>query len=104
MCKHGNVFSLPVLRDESLTALIRYFPPLMRSRNRRLPSQGTMTAKNHHLPIRPNHAFAEPETARGRLPGDHIGKETPVPIPNTVVKLSEPMIVPTSVKVGIAGI
>ena len=27
------------------------------------------------------------------LPGDHIGKETPVPIPNTVVKLSEPMIV-----------
>jgi hypothetical protein len=27
------------------------------------------------------------------LPGDHIGKATPVPIPNTVVKLSEPMIV-----------
>src|SRR3954469_17717363 len=27
------------------------------------------------------------------LPGDDIGKETPVPIPNTVVKLSEPMIV-----------
>ena len=38
------------------------------------------------------------------FPGDHIGKVTPVPIPNTVVKLSEPMIVPTSVKVGIAGI
>ena len=27
------------------------------------------------------------------FPGEHIGKETPVPIPNTVVKLSEPMIV-----------
>ena len=26
--------------------------------------------------------------------GDHIGKATPVPIPNTVVKLFEPMIVP----------
>ncbi len=37
------------------------------------------------------------------LPGDHIRKVTPVPFPNTVVKLSEPMIVPTSVKVGIAG-
>lgn len=29
------------------------------------------------------------------LPGNHIRKETPVPIPNTVVKLSEPMIVLT---------
>jgi hypothetical protein len=37
------------------------------------------------------------------LPGDHIRKVTPVPISNTAVKLSEPMIVPTSVKVGIAG-
>jgi hypothetical protein len=27
------------------------------------------------------------------LPGDHIRKATPVPIPNTVVKLAEPMIV-----------
>ena len=35
--------------------------------------------------------------------GDHIGKVTPVPIPNTAVKLSEPMIVYTNVKVGIAG-
>ena len=35
--------------------------------------------------------------------GEHIGKVTPVPIPNTEVKLFEPMIVPTSVKVGIAG-
>ena len=26
--------------------------------------------------------------------GDHIRKVTPVPIPNTVVKLSEPMVVP----------
>lgn len=38
-----------------------------------------------------------------RLSGDHIGKVLPVPIPNTAVKLSEPMIVHTSVKVGIAG-
>ena len=37
------------------------------------------------------------------LSGDHIRKVPPVPIPNTVVKLSEPMIVPTSAKVGIAG-
>lgn len=36
--------------------------------------------------------------------GDYIGVVTPVPIPNTEVKHSEPMIVPTSVKVGIAGI
>ena len=35
--------------------------------------------------------------------GDHIEKVIPVPIPNTEVKLFEPMIVPTSVKVGIAG-
>ena len=37
------------------------------------------------------------------LSGDHIVKVIPVPIPNTEVKLSEPMIVHTSVKVGIAG-
>jgi hypothetical protein len=36
------------------------------------------------------------------LSGDHIAKVPPVPIPNTVVKLCEPMIVPTSAKVGIA--
>ena len=35
--------------------------------------------------------------------GDHIRKVIPVPIPNTAVKLSEPMIVHTSAKVGIAG-
>ena len=29
--------------------------------------------------------------------------ETPVPIPNTAVKHNQPMIVPTSAKVGIAG-
>ncbi len=39
-----------------------------------------------------------------RVPsGDYIAKVTPVPISNTVVKLCEPMIVPTSAKVGIAG-
>ena len=41
-------------------------------------------------------------TAAGRSSGDHTVKETPVPIPNTAVKLSGPMIVPTSAKVGIA--
>ncbi len=40
---------------------------------------------------------------RKSLSGDHIRKVIPVPIPNTEVKLSEPMIVPTSAKVGIAG-
>ena len=38
------------------------------------------------------------------LPGEVIGKATPVPISNTVVKLSEPMIVLEGAKVGIAGI
>ena len=33
-----------------------------------------------------------------------IREATPVPIPNTVVKLSEPMIVYTNAKVGIAGL
>ena len=42
--------------------------------------------------------FTAPRTPSG----DHNRKETPVPIPNTVVKLSVPMIVPTSAKVGIA--
>ena len=37
------------------------------------------------------------------LSGNDIGKVLPVPIPNTEVKLFEPMIVHTSVKVGIAG-
>ena len=41
-------------------------------------------------------------TAAGISSGDHTGEETPVPIPNTAVKLSGPMIVPTSAKVGIA--
>ena len=37
------------------------------------------------------------------LSGDHTAKVLPVPIPNTAVKLCGPMIVHTSVKVGIAG-
>ena len=43
----------------------------------------------------PNNKFAAMGFNRpiAVLPGDHIRKETPVPIPNTVVKLSEPMIV-----------
>ena len=42
-------------------------------------------------------------TAIATLSGDFIWKVTPVPIPNTAVKLPEPMIVPTSAKVGLAG-
>ena len=38
------------------------------------------------------------------FPGDYIGKVTPVPIPNTEVKLSEPMIVLEGAKVGLARI
>ena len=44
------------------------------------------------------------QTCSAVLSGDHIRKATPVPIPNTVVKLSEPMIVYTNAKVGIAGL
>jgi hypothetical protein len=40
--------------------------------------------------------------AAGTSSGDHTAVETPVPIPNTVVKHRGPMIVPTSAKVGIA--
>jgi hypothetical protein len=53
-----------------------------------------------HLPIQQGQAG---EYAAWFFTGDYIGKVTPVPIPNTAVKLSEPMIVPTSAKVGIAG-
>ncbi len=38
--------------------------------------------------------------ARLRFPGDYTCEETHVPIPNTPVKLTGPMIVPTSAKVG----
>ena len=38
--------------------------------------------------------------ARLRIPGDYTCEETHVPIPNTPVKLTGPMIVPTSAKVG----
>ena len=44
------------------------------------------------------------QTCLGALSGDHIRKATPVPFSNTVVKLSEPMIVYTNAKVGIAGL
>ena len=60
------------------------FPPLI-SHSCKKPNQGSVR-------------FA----AAGSSSGDHTGKETPVPIPNTAVKLSGPMIVPTSAKVGIA--
>ena len=48
--------------------------------------------------------FGRGLTPAESFPGDHIGKVTPVPIPNTEVKLFEPMIVLTCAKVGIAGI
>jgi hypothetical protein len=41
-------------------------------------------------------------TVRRSSSGEHTEKDTPVPIPNTVVKLFRPMIVPTSAKVGTA--
>jgi hypothetical protein len=44
------------------------------------------------------------QTCPAVLSGDFIEKATPVPIPNTVVKLFEPMIVYTNAKVGIAGL
>ncbi len=50
----------------------------------------------------PNRAVEQ--TCSAVLSGDHIEKATPVPIPNTVVKLFEPMIVYTNAKVGIAGL
>ena len=40
------------------------------------------------------------ETACRGLSGDYTCEATLVPIPNTIVKLAGPMIVPTSVKVG----
>ena len=44
--------------------------------------------------------FGRGLTPAESFPGDHIGKVTPVPIPNTEVKLFEPMIVLTCAKVG----
>ena len=54
----------------------------------------TLAIKTKQVPVR--------LTAAGISSGDHTVEETPVPIPNTAVKLSGPMIVPTSAKVGIA--
>ena len=62
---------------------------------RSLASDLAATLNIHH-PSAPGFA------ARRTSLGDHTGKATPVPIPNTEVKLSGPMIVPTSAKVGIA--
>ncbi len=52
----------------------------------------------------PEFRFAVVKYLQQIFSGDHIEKVTPVPIPNTVVKLFEPMIVYTNVKVGIAGL
>jgi hypothetical protein len=51
-----------------------------------------------------NPTRAAREKSLAVLSGDYIRKVTPVPISNTVVKLSEPMIVYTNAKVGIAGL
>src|ERR1700704_5560525 len=56
----------------------------------------------HHSCISNQNQVPVRLTAAGISSGDHTGEETPVPIPNTAVKLSGPMIVPTSAKVGIA--
>ena len=47
--------------------------------------------------LRLDAALYDPAPARppgGRLPGDHTGGATPVPIPNTAVKPAGPMIAP----------
>jgi hypothetical protein len=61
----------------------------------------SVTRVIEHLPIQ--HRTIE-QTCSVVLSGDFIAKATPVPIPNTVVKLCEPMIVYTNAKVGIAGL
>ena len=93
MCKHRKVFSLLVLMDESLTIGISHFPLV--------DSQSTLVSE---VSIKPIQHMARVGLRTSRVPsGDYITKVTPVPISNTVVKLCEPMIVPTSAKVGIAG-
>jgi hypothetical protein len=46
------------------------------------------------MPITTTYQAGARRQAAPSSSGDHIGKVTPVPIPNTVVKLSEPMVVP----------
>lgn len=111
MCKHSNVFSLPVLMDECLITYIQ------RSRgggfgNRwqiatNVPSVtfGARGAVEDNAVDRSHTIYPQRKlearpglTARRVFTGEHIGKVTPVSIPNTVVKLSEPMIVPKARK------
>ena len=111
MCKHSNVFSLPVLMDECLITYIQ------RSRDegfcsritarRTLPRKilGARGAVEKSEVDRSYAIYTQRKlearlgfTARRVFTGEHIGKVTPVSIPNTVVKLSEPMIVPTARK------
>ena len=51
-----------------------------------------------YLFFTPQQVFAK--AAHLLLSGDYTWEDTLVPIPNTIVKLSGPMIVPTSTKVG----
>ena len=46
------------------------------------------------MPITTTSTFSPPGGGEYVFSGDHIWKVTPVPIPNTVVKLPEPMVVP----------
>ena len=55
------------------------------------------------IPITKQHGALAVKYPPVCLSGDHTVKVLPVPIPNTEVKLYGPMIVHTSVKVGIAG-
>ncbi len=60
---------------------------------------GKLLAESGQLALRGRHFEPQPrrrgpDRVRRRFSGDHIRKVTPVPIPNTAVKLSEPMVVP----------
>ena len=66
------------------------------------PASRILHPRRHTLATKPNQPGSQHLTVLRASSGDHTGKETPVPIPNTAVKLSGPMIVPTSAKVGIA--
>lgn len=83
------MFSKPVLTGEGLATDI-----LHSSAIEWLPWNNLLTTKQSGL--------SEAKYPSASLSGDDIAKVIPVPIPNTVVKLCEPMIVHTSVKVGIA--
>ena len=84
------MFSKPVLTGEGLATDIPHSSAI----GWLLCEQRMLTTKQSGLP--------EVKYPSAGLSGDDIAKVIPVPFPNTEVKLCEPMIVHTSVKVGIA--